>query len=201
MPSVVARESSTDDVGIVHRRQLILSLVFMGGVLVLLLAFVPLIGFEITCFFLGVVSVTPQVLLPLAGDLAPAERRASAIAIVLSGLLFGILFARFLGGIIAELGSVNIIWYLSSALQAVIWLACYFALPDYPRKTNLSYLAILGSMLKFAVTEPVLIQSCLIGGVSSAIFASFWVSSTFLLGEVFGYNSCVSHPFDSLLRY
>jgi hypothetical protein len=74
-----------------------------------MLAFVPLIGFEVICYFLGAVSVTPQVLLPLAGDLAPTEKRASAIAIVLSGLLFGILFARFLGGIIAELGSGSLI--------------------------------------------------------------------------------------------
>lgn len=39
------------------------------------------------------------------------------------------------------------------------------------------------------MTEPVLVQSCLIGGVSSAVFSSFWVSSTFLLGDVYSYSS------------
>lgn len=89
------------------------------------LAFVPLAGFQVLSFFLGLVSVTPQVLLPLAGDLAPPDKRAGAIAIVLSGLLFGILFARLLGGMIAEFGSVNIIWYLSCGLQGVIFTSLY----------------------------------------------------------------------------
>lgn len=42
---------------------------------------------------------------------------------------------------------------------------------------------------QYAVTEPVLIQSCLIGGAASAIFACFWVTSTFILGETYNYNS------------
>lgn len=68
-------------------------------------------------FFLGLVSVTPQILLPLAGDLAPPNRRASAISIVLAGLLLGILFARVLAGLIADKGNVSDIYWMSFGLQ------------------------------------------------------------------------------------
>jgi hypothetical protein len=63
--------------------------------------------------------------------------------------------------------------------QVAIWAMVYTCVPDYPAKNKgLSYWNILGSMAKYAVTEPVLIQSCLIGCASSAVFACFWVTST-----------------------
>jgi hypothetical protein len=45
-------------------------------------------------FLIGMCSVVPQILIPMAADLAPPERRASAISIVLAGLLCGVLYAR-----------------------------------------------------------------------------------------------------------
>lgn len=68
----------------------------------------------------------------------------------------------------------------------------YWTVPDYPAKNKkLSYFQILYTMAKYAVTEPLLIQSYSIALASSAIFAAFWVSSTFLLGDVYGYNTSV----------
>jgi MFS family permease len=61
--------------------------------------------------------VTPQILLPLAGDLARPERRGAALSIVLSGLLLGILLARVLSGLIAEKASVSALYYTSFGLQ------------------------------------------------------------------------------------
>jgi hypothetical protein len=68
----------------------------------------------------------------------------------------------------------------------------YWTVPDYPAKNKkLSYFKIIYTMAKFAVTEPLLIQSYSIAGASSAIFAAFWVSSTFLLGDVYGYSTSI----------
>ncbi|KAG5637326.1 hypothetical protein H0H81_004972 [Sphagnurus paluster] len=129
------------------------------------------------------VSVTPQILLPLAADLAPPERRASAISVVLSGLLFGILIARVLAGVIAEFTTWRVVYYMAIGTQAVVLIGAYFMLPDYPSKNaDLTYWDILWSMAKFAVTEPLLIQASLINLASSACFSSFWVTLTFLLG-------------------
>lgn len=68
----------------------------------------------------------------------------------------------------------------------------YLTVPDYPAKNrSLGYFKILYTMAKFAVTEPLLIQSYTMACASSAIFAAFWVSSTFLLGDVYGYNTSI----------
>ena len=140
-------------------------------------------AFEALSFFVGAFSVTPQVLVPLAADLAPVKKRAAAISVVLSGLLFGILLARVLAGIIAEFTSWRVVYYFAVGVQAVVFIGSYLMLPDYPSlNKDLTYWNILWTMAKFAVTEPILIQACLINLASSACFSNFWVTLTFLLG-------------------
>ncbi|KAJ7607119.1 major facilitator superfamily domain-containing protein [Mycena polygramma] len=169
---------------LVRRRQLIIFLALISASLTIGLAVTPnLVVFETLSFLIGVVSVTPQIMIPLAADLAPPERRASAISVVFSGLLFGILIARVLAGIIAQFTSWRVVYYLAIGVQYLVLVASYFVIPDYPAKNkHLSYWGILRTMAKFAFTEPILIQACLINLASSACFTNFWVTLTFLLG-------------------
>ncbi|KAG6888738.1 hypothetical protein C0995_006390 [Termitomyces sp. Mi166 len=169
---------------LVRRRQLLIFLTTLSTSLTIGLAITNnLIAFEVLSFLVGMVSVAPQILLPLAADLAPPERRASAISVVLSGLLFGILIARVLAGVIAEFTTWRVVYYMAIGTQAVVLLGMYFILPDYPSKNkNLTYWEILWTMAKFCVTEPLLIQASLINLGSSACFSNFWVTLTFLLG-------------------
>ncbi|KAF7982162.1 hypothetical protein HWV62_29925 [Athelia sp. TMB] len=169
---------------LVRRRQLILLLVIVSTSLTIGLAVTTnLAVFEALSFLVGVVTVVPQILLPLAADLAPPERRASALSIVLSGLLLGILIARVLGGVIANFTSWRVIYYVSIGVQALVLFGAYLIIPDYPAKNDdLTYFNILASMAKLAVTEPKLIQAALINMASSACFTNFWVTLTFLLG-------------------
>jgi predicted MFS family arabinose efflux permease len=169
---------------LLRRRQLILCIVSISTSLTVGLAVTNrLVVFEVLSYLVGVVTVTPQILIPLAADLAPEKRRASAISVVLSGLLFGVLIARVLAGVIAEFQSWRVVYYFSIGVQTLVLVGSYFILPDYPSKnTDLTYLNILSTMAKFAVTEPMLIQACLINMASSACFSNFWVTLTFLLG-------------------
>ncbi|KAJ3989606.1 major facilitator superfamily domain-containing protein [Lentinula detonsa] len=81
---------------LVRRRQLILLIVLLSTTLSIPLALTTSLTIFLTFSFLvGFVSVTPQVLLPLAADLAPAHKRASALSVVFPGLLFGVLIAQF----------------------------------------------------------------------------------------------------------
>jgi predicted MFS family arabinose efflux permease len=154
------------------------------------LALVPsIIGFEVLSFVLGVVTVTPQIMIPFVADLAPPERRARAISIVFSGILLGVLVARVLAGVVGQFTAWENIFYVGAATQYVLLILLYFLLPDWPRNMPknskgepLNYFGILWSMVKFSVTEPLLIQGCLIAFLSSAVFANFWTTLTFLLG-------------------
>lgn len=139
--------------------------------------------FEALSFFVGVASVTPQILVPLAVDLAPPSRRASAIAVILAGIHLGLLVARVFAGTIAEYRSYRSVYYYAIGVQSLILVVCYFIIPDYPRKNrDLTYFKILATMVKFATTEPILVQGCLILVCLNAGFSNFWVTLTFLLG-------------------
>ena len=159
------------------RRPLVLVLINISAALTIGLAVTSnLIVFEVLSFFIGVFSVTPQILMPLAADLAPPERRASALSIVLAGLLFGVLIARVLAGVVAQFVSWRVVYYISIAVQYAVLVSIYWLLPDYPAKNKgTTYFGILWSMAKFCVTEPLLMQAALINLPSSACFSNFWV--------------------------
>lgn len=181
---------------LVRRRSLLLVVVFISSTLTIGLALTQsLAAFEALSFLIGVFSVAPQILMPLAADLAPPEKRATAISIVMSGLLLGILIARVIAGIIAQFASWRVVYYMAIGVQYVVLVALWAVLPDYPAKNvgeGLTYWSILWSMAKLAVTEPVLIQACLINMASMACFTNFWVTLTFLLGEApYNYSTLV----------
>lgn len=122
-------------------------------------------------------TVVPQILMPLAADLAPPHRRATALSIVLSGLMFGILIARVLAGVVGQFTSWRVIYYVAIGVQAAVLVMLYLLLPDYPqRNKDITYFGILWSMAKFLVTEPLLIQAVLVNIASMATFTNFWVS-------------------------
>lgn len=132
--------------------------------------------FEVLSFLIGISTVVPQILIALTGDLAPPHKRGSALSIVFSGLLFGVLIARVIAGLIAEFASYRIVFWVALGWQASMLVLLYFKLPDYPAKNKgMTYWTILYSMAKFAVTEPVLIQANLINLASMACFTNFWV--------------------------
>jgi MFS family permease len=194
---------------LVRRRPLLLLIMSLSATACLSLALIPsVIGFEVVSFLIGVLTVTPQIMIPFAADLAPPERRASAISIVFSGLLLGILIARVMSGIVAEFTAWEDVYYVGAGAQYFFVFILYFVLPDWPRNQPknskgepIGYLGILWTMAKFAVTEPLLIQGCLIGLVSSAVFASFWTTLTFLLGgPLYNYSTFVQ-PFQSCWIY
>jgi MFS family permease len=92
--------------------------------------------FQAFSLLTGLTTVTPQLLLPLVGDLAPPHRRASCLAVLVSGLSLGVLLARLLGGVMAESESVGWrgIYWFGFAVQWVVVAALWGWMPDYPSK-------------------------------------------------------------------
>ncbi|KAH7913356.1 major facilitator superfamily domain-containing protein [Hygrophoropsis aurantiaca] len=177
---------------LVRRRQLILLLIFLTTCITIGLSLTKnLKVFEILSFFLGVFNVTPQILLPFAADLAPPEHRSAAVSVVQSGLMLGILLARVLSGIIGNFTNWRVVYYMAIGVQCCMIGGAYSIIPDSPAKNhNLTYCDILRSLMKYAVTEPKLIQAALINIASMACWSSFWVTLTFLLaGPPYNYST------------
>ncbi|KAJ7444458.1 MFS superfamily [Mycena latifolia] len=171
---------------LVRRRQLILLLLIISTALTVGLAVTrSFVVFEVLSFFVGVTSIITTLMQPLVADIAPPERRATALSVVISGLLLGVLAARVLSGVLGQFASWRSAYYLGVGVQALALLMCYGMIPDYPANNagaGLSYARVLRTMAVYAVTEPALVQACLINFATSAGFTSFWVTLTFLLG-------------------
>ncbi|KAK5139405.1 hypothetical protein LTR04_003609 [Oleoguttula sp. CCFEE 6159] len=150
--------------------------------------------FTAISFITAVTTVTPQLMLPLVGDLAPPHRRAAALSIVVSGLLLGMLIARVLSGTITNYTSWRNIYWFSLGVQYVIFALLWLFMPDYP-STNpggLNYFKMLWSILVMLTKHPVLVQACIIGFFTASTFTCFWTTLTFLLaGEPYNYSSLV----------
>ncbi|KAI0536454.1 major facilitator superfamily domain-containing protein [Xylaria digitata] len=168
---------------IVPRRPFILFLIFSTATTWIGLCLTT--NFEVfvsLSFLCGVGTVTPQLMLPLVGDLAPAHCRASSLSIVVSGLALGLLVARVLSGIVANLTAWRNIYWLALGAQYLTLILLFLTLPDYPAKNKgLNYFKAIWKMARLAVEEPLLIQACLMGFLMSAVFTNFWTTLTFLL--------------------
>ncbi|KAH8651364.1 major facilitator superfamily domain-containing protein [Xylariales sp. PMI_506] len=147
--------------------------------------------FSALSFICGAGTVTPQLMLPLVGDLAPVERRASAISLTVSGLTLGMLIARVLSGIVANYTDWRNIYWIALGLQYLSFGTLFLFLPDYPVKnTGLRYFHLLWDIAVLVATEPLLLQACLITFIVSATFTSFWTTLTFLLSSpLYNYSS------------
>jgi len=203
---------------LVRRRPLLLLIPSISTLFTISMALAPNITtLKILSFFLGIFTVTPQILLPFAADLAPEHRRSTALSIVLSGLLLGIIVARALGGVIADIShSWRNVYWMGAGLQMIALVLLYSVLPDWPGKTDinteintgkpgivverkkkkkLTYLGILWTMAKLSVTEPLLVQCYLIIFSASMVFSTFWVTLTFLLsGSPYNFSTYVPLP-------
>ncbi|EXJ88008.1 hypothetical protein A1O1_04935 [Capronia coronata CBS 617.96] len=154
-------------------------------------------AFGAISFITSVTTVTPQLMLPLVGDMAPPHRRATSLSIVVSGMLLGMLMARLLSGVVAQYIGWRYIYWISFGLQYVILFLLYLYMPDYP-STNpgeviwKKYPFLLWDILKLVAEHPVLVQACLVGLFTATIFTNYWTTLTFLLaGPPYHYSSLV----------
>jgi predicted MFS family arabinose efflux permease len=139
-------------------------------------------------------TVTPQLLIPLVGDLAEPRRRATALSIVVSGLFLGLLIARLISGILTQYTSWRNVYWFSLGVQYLILVLLFFCMPDYPSMNpeGINYFFMLYSMVKMLFKHPILVQSCLVGFLVSSSFPSFWTTLTFLLSSPpYSYNSVI----------
>ncbi|KAI1458800.1 MFS general substrate transporter [Annulohypoxylon moriforme] len=172
---------------IVRRRPMILSLIFMTTLIwlgcTLTQSFSAFLGLS---FLVGLLTVTPQLMFPLAVQYAPQRHRAIMISIVMSGLVFGVLVARLLSGIVTQYTSWRNVYWISFGLQVLVWIFLFLVMPDYPiLSPGTSYPRILLKIVTLPFLKPELTQNSLIAFLTMGMFTSFWTTLTFQLADVF----------------
>ena len=176
-----------------EQRRLIVSMIAISTVGLLISAFAPnlawlLIGTTLT----GLFSVVAQVLVPMAAGLSDPAERGRVVGTLMSGLLLGILLARTAAGFMATLGDWRSIYLLAAALMALSAIALAKALPERHQHAGLKYPALIGSVFRLFVDEPVLRLRSLLGLLSFCLFALFWTPLAFLLAaEPYHYSDAV----------
>ncbi|KAK4493985.1 hypothetical protein PRZ48_015171 [Zasmidium cellare] len=180
---------------LLKRRPFVLTLVFFTATLCIGLAVTNSVSvFSAIQYITAVTTVTPQLMMPLVGDLAPPKKRAAALSIVTSGLMLGILLARLLSGVVTQYTSWRTIYWMSVGLQYLIFILLWLFMPDYPSVNpgGLNYFKMLWSIVVMMTKHPVLVQACLVSFFVSSTFTSFWTTLTFLLaGEPYNYTPLV----------
>ncbi|KAJ3151933.1 hypothetical protein HDU89_001574 [Geranomyces variabilis] len=174
----------------VSRRTVVLLLCVLLTAFSIAMPFIPWLPLFKTCsFFIGVVAVTPQIMIPLVADLAPAERRGKAVGMVVSGLMLGILGSRVISGLVAKYSEWETVYYLAAGLNAAVTVVLYFLLPEIPCTNKIGYPQLILSLWHLLRDEIVLKQSCAIIALIFASFQLFWTVLTFHLHDFFGYDS------------
>lgn len=145
-----------------------------------------------TSLVIGALSTLAQVLVPLAASLASPEQRGTIVGTVMSGLLLGILLARTVAGLLAELGGWRLVYVVAAVGMAVLTFALRAGLPPSPPTTRTTYRRLLGSVLTLIRTQPVLRRRMLYGALTFAQFSVLWTALTGLLvAPPYGYSEAV----------
>ena len=137
----------------------------------------------------GLFSVAAQVLVPFAAALAAPERSGRAVGLVMSGLLLGILSARSIAGVLAEVGGWTIVYRAGAVALIVVAVALWRTLPSSRPTTSAGYAATLRSLSTLVRTHRRLRTRALLGAMSFGSIAVLFSTMTFLLaGEPYGFG-------------
>lgn len=125
----------------------------------------------------GLMAVVVQVVVAYVAALATPVRRGQAVGTVTSGIVLGILLARFTSGLIADLAGWRAVYFVSSGLMLTLFVVLWRTIPakGLPRVES-SYLALLLSTLTLFITEPVLRVRGVFALLIFAAFSVLWTA-------------------------
>jgi len=125
----------------------------------------------------GLMAVVVQVLVAYTAVLATPSQRGQAVGTVTSGIVMGILLARFTSGLIADLASWRAVYFVSSGLMLTLAIVLWKCVPDTPSAQSRSpYLSLIRSLFQLLLTEPVLRVRGLLALLIFAAFSVLWTA-------------------------
>ena len=174
---------------LLERRRLLTLVTALTGLGLALIAAAPSLALLFPAVaVVGLTSVAAQIFVPLAADMAAPEQRGRAVGTVMAGLLIGILLARTLAGLIAEVAGWRSVYVVAAASMLALAAVSRRMLPEVAPSAATSYRELLASVLVLFREEPVLRRRAAYGALGFATFSTLWTSVAFLLDDVYGYG-------------
>jgi predicted MFS family arabinose efflux permease len=163
---------------IVNPKRMILSQLLLSAIALAAVgaaqAWLVLLGAMIV---VGLTAVVVQVMVAFAASHATPSQRGQTIGTVTSGIVLGILLARFTSGLIADLAGWRAVYFLSSGLMlvlaAVLWKIGPHTAPSPSRD---SYFVLIRSLFKLLISEPVLQVRGMLALLIFAAFSVLWTA-------------------------
>ena len=131
----------------------------------------------------GLTTVSGQILVPLAGDLADDATRGRVVGTVVSGILIGILASRTVSGLIAGFAGWRAIYVVAALFSLTLAVLLHRKIPALRPRTDLRYPALLASVFTIINRQRSIRWGLVLGGISFGVFTMFWTALTFLLSS------------------
>lgn len=169
---------------IVENKKLILILLFLSAFALISMVFVKSATLLlIASFFIGLGSVAAQVLVPLVSYLSSENARGRVVGNVMSGLLLGIMLARPISSLVADMWGWNAIFALSATVIIVLAFVLSKVLPTRKPTAKTHYIALLNSMWQLLRTTPILRRRAIYHACVFGAFSLFWTTVPLLLSS------------------
>ncbi|MCM3677290.1 MFS transporter [Peribacillus simplex] len=88
-----------------------------------------LLWMNLASFAVGLTSVVPQIISPLAAQLASPKERGKVVGTVVSGLLIGILLSRTVSGFVGQVAGWRAMFVVAAILMFILGIIMYYKLP------------------------------------------------------------------------
>lgn len=113
-----------------EKKKLVLSMLALAAISLFVMALawnVPILA--AASLAVGFTSIVPQLMVPLAAQLADSKTRGRTIGSVMSGLLIGILVSRTFSGLIGQMWGWKMVYLIACALMVILALFLVRFLP------------------------------------------------------------------------
>ena len=175
---------------VANRRRMVPMMIASSALALVAVAVAPTMGVLLVVMsVLGITAIAGQLLVPLAGDLSPDDKRGEYVSTVTAGILIGILLSRTLAGFIADLAGWRVVYLVAAVVAGVLAVVMFTQLPDLPPQQKLGYPALMRSVLRIITSHSTLRWTMALGMLGFGTFTLFWTALTFLLSsEPYSYS-------------
>jgi predicted MFS family arabinose efflux permease len=176
-----------------ERKRLILIELVLAAIVMGVAAWAPSFTILLVAsVWIGIFSAVPQLLVPMAANLASSEERGKIVGKVMSGLLVGILLSRTISGYVAAHYGWRTVFGAGGVAMLLLVAVLAVKLPKDQPVFEGTYGSLMKSLVTLTRQFVPLRRAALVGGFLFASFSVFWTTLVFFLeGSPYFYKSDV----------